>query len=202
MNSGKPKDSWGFVSKSFHWTIGVLIIMQLLFGLFLSTLNLYLPADLKTYVAIISPHKSLGLTIMALAILRLAWRLANVRPAMPDSSTPFERRVAKLSHGLMYFLLIALPLLGLIQSSAYRAKTTFWGLFQLPDIVPAAYARPGARGVWKVAQNGHTALAVILFVTIVLHIAAALRHHFVKHDDVLIRMLPGGYRANGSAPVA
>lgn len=185
------KDSWGSVAKWFHWTVGTLLLAQLLFGLFLSTLDLYRAEDLKTYVAIIATHKSIGLTIMFLALFRLGWRLCNPRPVLPPTLTRFEDRVARLSHGLLYALLILIPILGWAQSSAYRAKTTFWGLFQLPDIVPAGWARPGSRTVWQIAQDAHSALAVALVVLISLHIAAALRHHFVKRDNVLIRMLPG-----------
>lgn len=201
MGLGNTNESWGSVAKWFHWTVALLVGAQLLFGLYLSTLNLYRPEDLKTYVAIIATHKSIGLTVMFLVLLRLGWRLANPRPALPATLTPFEDRVARLSHALLYALLVLLPLLGWAQSSAYRAKTTFWGLFQLPDIVPAAWARPGSRTVWQLAQDGHTLLAVALVVLIALHVAAALRHHFIKRDDVLVGMLPG-HRRQGASTVA
>jgi len=191
MPLANTEREWGALAKLFHWSVAALLALQLLGGLYLSTLNLYRPEDLKAYVAVIATHKSLGLTVMFLVLLRFAWRLVNPRPALPATLTGFESRVARLSHGLLYVLLVALPLFGWMQSSAYRAKTTFWGLFTLPDIVPAAYARPGARAVWQFAQTTHTVLAVLLTVLIVLHVFAALRHHFVKRDEVLARMLPG-----------
>lgn len=179
--------SWGLVARLFHWTVALLVLGQILFGLFLSTLNLYRPEDLKTYVASIALHKSIGLTILLLVVLRLLWRAVNPRPAIEASGV--RQKLARLSHGLLYALLIAGPLLGWMQSSAYRAKTSFWGLFELPDIVPAAWARPDARVVWQLAQDSHTVVAIMLTLLIALHVSAALHHHFIKRDNTLRRML-------------
>ncbi|RMD69929.1 MAG: hypothetical protein D6819_05590, partial [Gammaproteobacteria bacterium] len=124
------------------------------------------------------------MVILALALLRLAWRLYDRRPAWPPSMPLWERQAAFAVHLLLYLLPVALPLSGwVINSAAAIPFKVFW-LFPLPDIVlPSKPLEQLAKGV-------HGALGWILAGTVLLHVAAALRHHFILRDDVLRRMLP------------
>ena len=102
------------------------------------------------------------------------------------------RSAAKTSHGFMYAALILQPILGYLQSAAFGTKTIFLNLFALPNLVPLEWQRPYSRLLWRVTQDGHSLLGLLLGIAVAVHLAAALKHHFVDHDLTLRRMLPGG----------
>ncbi|MDA3915165.1 cytochrome b [Oleiagrimonas sp.] len=172
---------WGAVQQAFHWLIVLLILAQGTIGLVMVNL----PKKPSVF-AIYNLHKSIGLTILALAVLRIAWRLFDGRPPhlpMPD----WQRRVASLTHGALYVLLFAVPLSGWLFDSASALRPLhWWGLVRMPSLTggPAPHLRHFAAGL-------HETLFWCLIVLAVLHAAAALRHHFVDRDATLRRMLPG-----------
>jgi cytochrome b561 len=169
---------WGAIAQLLHWTIVVLIIVQFT----LAALAEDLPPLKK--LGMLARHKSVGLTILALAILRLAWRSLNPRPALPDTLKPYQRVLARWTHALMYLLLFAMPLSGWMMSSARGFPVSWFGFFQLPDLVPKN------RALYEALLTTHGTLAVALGALVTLHAAAALTHHFMLKDDVLRRMLP------------
>lgn len=172
-------ETWGSVAKAFHWTIAVLIIGQFVLGV----IAVNLPVGMEK-LTVLARHKSVGITILGLAILRLAWRAANRVPAMPAGMTRWERLAARTTHAALYALLIVVPLAGWTMSSAKNFPVSWFGLVQLPDFVAlddAVYDRTHAM---------HVALAFTLGGIVVLHLVAALKHHFIDRDDVLRRMLP------------
>jgi cytochrome b561 len=171
---------WGAVSKTLHWLIVVLIIVQYTLAEAADDLTGY--GKLVT----LSRHKSLGLTILGLAILRLLWRWVNPTPELPAGMKPWERWAAKLSHFGLYTLLFAIPVAGWMLSSASNFPVSWFGLVRLPDLVPAD------KGLQELFHDVHEGLFKILVALAVVHIAAALKHHFWKKDDVLKRMLPFG----------
>ena len=177
------------VARALHWSIALLLLGQLLFGAQFSTLDLYLEADANWYRQWMPTHKSVGLTILLLMLARLAWRLTHRPPPLPDAVPTWQRRIAGGNHIALYALALMQPVLGLAQSSAYGATTRFWGLFVVPSIVPVQFSRPNTDTVRIAAQDLHTAVAVLLAVLIVTHVAAALWHGVVKRDGVLRRML-------------
>ena len=130
-------------------------------------------------------HRSFGTLVLVLVALRIVWRLYSRPPALPDTVAPWQRLAAHLAHFGLYVCLIAMPLLGWIGTSLYGAKITVFGLFVLPPIV--AKDRPNSEWVLEL----HAWLGMAFAALIVMHIAAALVHHFVHKDDVLKRMLPG-----------
>jgi len=172
---------WGIISQSLHWLVVALVITQFVLG----TVAAGLPLGMHK-LAMLARHKSIGITILALVLLRLAWRWANSTPALPDDLRPHERVLARATHGALYALLIAMPLTGWIMSSARHFAVSWFGLWQLPDLVPTDPA------LYRLMVQTHLALAWALGLTASLHLLAALKHHFVLKDDVLRRMLPFG----------
>jgi cytochrome b561 len=131
-------------------------------------------------------HRSIGIAILALAALRVLWRLVDRAPAWPASMARWERVGARAAHALLYALLFALPLTGWLVSSAEGDAVTFFGWFELP---------PLSVGVDEdLLEDAHEALFNALVAIAALHAAAALKHHFWDRDGVLRSMLPGAGR--------
>jgi cytochrome b561 len=170
---------WGAVAQLLHWLIVVLIITQVV----LASIAEDLPLGMKK-LAMYARHKSVGITILGLAVLRLAWRWANPTPALPDTLKPYERRLATLTHAALYLILFAMPLTGWTMSSARGFPVSWFGFFQLPDLVPKN------QSLFEALRQTHDTLALMLGAVVFLHVAAALKHHFMLKDDVLRRMLP------------
>jgi cytochrome b561 len=170
---------WGVIAQLLHWLIVLFIVAQFT----LATLFDQLPAGAKK-LTLLSRHKSIGITILALALLRLAWRWNNPTPTLPDTLKRYQRALARLTHMLLYVLLFAVPLSGWLMSSARGFPVSWFGFFQLPDLVPKNKA------LYEVLLSTHGILAWTLGIVATLHLLAALKHHFVLKDDVLRRMLP------------
>jgi len=172
---------WGAVAQFLHWLIVILIIVQVV----LASIADDLPLGMKK-LAMLARHKSVGITILGLALIRLLWRWTNPTPPLPDTLRPYERALARFTHAALYFLLFAMPFSGWMMSSARGFPVSWFGFrsMQLPDLVPKNQA------LYHVLVTTHGTLAVVLLVVVALHMAAALKHHFVLKDDVLRRMLP------------
>jgi cytochrome b561 len=172
---------WGALTRAFHWTIAVLILVQAVIGLTMVDL-----ATTPTKVRIFALHKSIGLTILALAILRIAWRVTERRPPDPGGMPRWQRVAARATHLLLYLLILALPLSGWWFNSADNAPLVWFGLVDVPSMTG------GYDPVWKPrALLVHQALFWVLVVVLAVHAGAALWHHFRQRDDVLMRMLRG-----------
>ena len=169
---------YGAVAQLFHWLIVVLIITQ--FVLAKRAEGLAPVAK----IGVLATHKSVGITILALALLRLAWRLLNPVPPAPATTPRWQQRAAHASHFLLYALLFITPVLGWLMSSARNFSVSWWGLVTLPDFI-----EPN-RQTYEVLHEVHEIMAYTLATIAVIHIAAALKHHFADRDDVLRRMLP------------
>ena len=172
-------DSWGGPAKFFHWLMALLILAQIALGLLAVSWRLS-PMKLNLFFW----HKSTGMLILALLALRLLWRLANRTPELPAGMPGWERAAARLSHALLYLLMIALPITGWIVNSASNIPFRIFWLIPLPAIVAPDKATA------DLAALVHGGLAALLALVLVAHIGAALRHHFVKRNTVLTRMLP------------
>ena len=179
---------WGAVARLFHWVIVVLIITQFV----LASVAEDLPLGMAK-LATLARHKSVGITILALAVLRLAWRLSNRNsPPLPADLKPWQRGLGHLTHYGLYVLLFAMPLTGWLMSSAKNYPVSWFGFFTLPNLVQPDEA------VFTLMQTTHGVLAGTLVVIAVLHVLAAGYHHLVKKDDVLRRMLPFTLLAAGA----
>lgn len=172
---------WGAVSQLLHWLIVALIAIQATLGL----TGRLLPLGVEK-LALLARHKSIGITILGLAALRLLWRWLNPTPPLPYNLKPHERFLAQLTHAALYVLLFAMPVTGWIMSSARGFPVSWFNVYQLPDLVPKS------ERLYDAMVATHAALAIALALTVALHIAGALKHHYVLKDDTLRRMLPFG----------
>jgi len=172
--------SWGSVARALHWSMAALIAVQLCLG--------WIGHDMArspAKVTLMTTHKSLGITLLALVFLRIAWRWTNSTPDLSGQGTRWELLAARASHAGLYLLLLALPISGWISASASAIPWKFWWLAPLPKLVAT---NPDLQ---KAAEETHEWLVTVLVVLLAVHVLAALRHHFLKGNDVLRRMWSG-----------
>lgn len=181
MNLRNTTRAWGTLAKSLHWIIVLLIINQWLMAERAESLPLG-AAKLQA----ISWHKSLGMTILALAVLRLVWRWLNPVPTLEGMAKTWERRLAAVSHVLLYGLIFAIPVTGWLMSSARNFPVSWFGWFQFPDLIAPD------KGLYDIMHELHEILFGVLVIVALLHAAGALKHHFIDKNEVLRRMLPFG----------
>lgn len=173
---------FGVIHKSFHWIMAFLVVTLLCVGLYMTGVELPIPQRIQIF----SLHKSLGVVVLTLVVLRILWRLASIRPAHLITHAQWERSLATVIHFLLYAAMIAMPLTGWIMSSAKGYPVRVFGLFNLPDLVGTD------QGLAKLANAIHEYTAYILIAIIGLHVAGALKHHIIDRDDTLRRMIPFG----------
>lgn len=173
-------DSWGLAARFFHWFMAVLIFAQIALGWMAVSWRLS-PLKLDLFVW----HKSLGILLLVLLVLRLIWRLGNPAPAHPAGLAPWEGRASHIVHALLYVLMAALPMTGWVISSASNIPFKVFWLFPLPAIV--APSQPLA----EQAARMHLVLVLLLSLLLIVHIGAALRHHYARRNGILLRMLTG-----------
>ena len=159
-----------------HWLLAAAILASLLVGNFMSDLPVS-PLRLR----LVNWHKWAGITILALSLLRLAWRLAH-RPPPDVPMTPWQRHAAHAVHRLMYLLFIAVPLAGWAYSSAAGFQVVWFGVLPLPDFVAPDRALAATLRVL------HALLAYTLAALVALHVAAVIKHQLVDRDGLLGRM--------------
>lgn len=167
---------FGLISILLHWFIAALIIGLLAVGLYMVRLPISLE-KLKLY----GWHKEYGFLVLGLVILRLIWRLTNVTPQL--NLPLWERLGARTAHWGFYFFMFAMPITGWLITSSAGLPASFFGWFTLPNLVaPSEELRP-----WF--QLAHQWLGYALIGLIVVHTAAALKHHLINKDDILRRMI-------------
>ena len=172
-------ESYGIIAQAFHWLVALLVLAQLGIGLYAANLPVSL-ARLRW----LSHHKSLGLFILALVLLRLGWRALNPPPELARSMPRWERRAALATHRLFYLLLILAPFAGWLYASAAGLSVNWFGLFQVPDLVSKD------RELAALFKALHIGLVALLAALVALHVGAALRHGLLLRDGVMRRMLP------------
>jgi len=173
---------WGAVSQSLHWLVVLLVVAMAVLGLVMVELP-NTPATARWYAL----HKSIGLTILALMLLRLAWRLHAGAPP-PVARTPrWQARAATATHALLYGLLLAMPVSGWLINSSSGFPLRWFGLFRVPQY--------GGRddALNALAKGWHEWLFWALLVLALAHAAAAVWHHLFQRDATLARMLPRGW---------
>ena len=165
---------WGSLAKTLHWSMAALILAQIPLGWSAESWRLS-PTKLDLFVW----HKSLGMLILALAALRILWRVTNPRPLPISDTNRWQRRLAAGNHALLYGLMLFLPLSGWIVSSAANIPFKLFWLLPVPDLVAPD------KGLRHAAGLAHLAAFWVLSAGLVLHVGAAWRHHRVRHDGVL-----------------
>lgn len=179
---------WGAVSQLLHWLVMLLIVWLAWLGLTMVDMP-PTPAKINAYAL----HKSLGLTLLALVVVRLAWRLFAGAPA-PVAGTPtWQARVASVTHGALYALLLLIPLSGWAFNSASGHPLQWFRTFN----VPAIAAR--GDGLAALSLQVHQSAFWLLIALVVAHAGAAFYHHLFQGDDTLRRMLPTFRRPVASA---
>jgi cytochrome b561 len=181
---------YGNVAMTLHWLIAALVLLNLTLGLTMTDL----PRSDPNRFILYQWHKSFGLTVLALSLARLGWRLVNPIPPLPRGMRPLLRFGAHASHLALYFLIIAIPLAGwsMVSSSSLGLPTPYFDLFSWPNIwfladLPAAAKAANLR----LFKDTHALLADLAIALIALHVFAALYHQFIRRDDVFRRMVPG-----------
>ena len=173
------REGYGLIARLFHWLIFALVLGMLVGGVLLSSLP---SGDFRAFV--VAAHKSTGVVVMLLMIVRLVWRIYNPRPRDLGEG-PVLNYIARVVHIWLYVLLFLQPLSGILMSQAYGYPVVVFGAFTLPPLI---WKSPAIGSTWSAI---HGVTAMILFLVIVIHAAAALKHHFIDRDQTLMRMLKG-----------
>ncbi len=160
-----------------HWLMALLIFAAFPLGLYMVDLPLS-PGKLKLY----SYHKWIGVTVFLLVAVRLSWRLTHTPPPHPAGIAAWQRRAGAVVHGLLYLLMIAIPLSGWLMSSAKGFQTVWFGVLPLPDLIEKD------RELGELLAGVHKALNFTLLGLVILHVGAALKHHFIERRPFLQRM--------------
>jgi cytochrome b561 len=179
MPNQSSSTRYSAVAQGFHWIIAGLIVTQFTLAWIADDLPLGMHK-----LALLARHKSFGMTVLMLAVLRLLWRLKNPAPELPAGMAPLQRTLARGTHIAFYVLLFAMPMTGWLMSSAKNYSVSWFGLFTWPNLIGKN------EHAFDLLRSTHHLLGKVLFAVAVLHILAALKHHFWNKDDVLLRMLP------------
>ncbi|MCW7539524.1 cytochrome b [Aquabacterium sp. A7-Y] len=179
----QPSTRYTGLAMALHWLLALAIVGAFFVGLYMTVLSMS-PTRLKLY----NWHKWAGVLILALSAARLLWRLSHRPPALPaavEAKMPAWQRAAHHgTHALLYALFFAVPLMGWAYSNAAGFPIVLFGALPLPDLVAPDKALAETLKPW------HGRLAYTLAALVVLHVAAALKHHFIDRDGLLTRMMP------------
>ena len=180
MNLRSDDHQWGTVSKFFHWVIAIAILCNGTFGLLMDLARS--PMQKINWLAL---HKSIGLTVLALVLLRMLWRWGDGRPA-EEPGPRWQMLAARTMHGVLYVVILAIPLTGWWFNSVSGKPLQWFKLFNLPPLT-------AKNDAWSDFAHGvHEYLFWVLLLVLVIHVGAALKHHVFDNDNVLRRMLPFG----------
>ncbi|MQB12460.1 MULTISPECIES: cytochrome b [Agrobacterium] len=175
--------SFGLVAITFHWTIAVLFLAQLALGYLMSRDNIdpVLQFDLFQY------HKSIGFLVLALAVPRFIWSVFSRKPWPLDGEGPVSRLGARAAHTALMFLTLAVPIAGwaVASTSPLQIPSYVFDLIVVPGL-PLAISDQ-SEAFWT---DVHATLAYLAAGVVLLHVAAALWHHFIRKDPTLRRMIP------------
>jgi cytochrome b561 len=176
-SEGHSRERYSRVAIWLHWTIALLVILNLAVGL----LHDSVPA-LRAWMG---AHKALGMTVLVLSIARLAWRIEHRPPPLPSLMPGWEKGLAHTAHAILYVMMIGMPLTGwlMVSGSAKRNPFSWFGLFDIPLL-------PVSKAFGSFGHEAHEILGWMMLALVVAHVAAALRHHLLLRDEVLARMAP------------
>jgi cytochrome b561 len=163
-----------------HWLMAALILCQFVLGWIADGM-----ARSPLKIDLMTAHKSLGISLLLLALVRLSWRWLHPAPPAPPGTPAGFHAAARISHGLLYLLMVILPLSGWIAASASIIPWKLWWLVPWPRVVDPD------RSLFDQAAGAHEILAASLLALVALHSGAALWHHFIRRDGILLRMWRG-----------
>lgn len=184
--------SWGSLSIAMHWLTALLVIGMIAVGVFMTKVA---EPFSSLQFTLYQWHKSFGMLILVLAAIRLAWRLTGGdTPPLPAGLAPWERMAAHVTHYGLYALLFFMPLMGwlLVSASDIQVPTLLFTVIPLPHLTGPNHT------LHEIAEWGHWLGAIAFIGLIALHVGAALKHHVILRDNVLVRMLPRALRPRSS----
>jgi cytochrome b561 len=173
-------DRYGGVAIALHWILALGILLQVWLGFQLDDI----PRGTPERSAWVNFHKSVGISLAALILVRLAWRVTHPPPPLPATMPSWERLAARASHALLYACMIGVPLAGYVASNFSKFGIKYFGLVTLP---PWGI---DDKAIYAVFNTAHRILALVFAALILLHIAAALKHALVDRDGMTRRMWP------------
>ena len=176
MDTKNTTEEWSWLSKLFHWLTALLVFIQIPLGFYAESLRLS-PLKIDVFVW----HKSLGMLVFLLVIVRLLWRIKSTIPIALATSR-LQKILASAAHGILYGLMLALPLSGWVTSSASNFPVKLFWLIPLPSIVGPDDA------LKSIAAEVHEICVFVLIAILIVHIGAALRHQLMLGDNALKRM--------------
>ena len=180
LKPGSTDNEYSNVAKVLHWVLAAMIIMQVI----LAQLAKRAAQDDNTFdrLTLLANHKSIGLTVLLLVILRVAWRLTHRPPALPEQMTRWQRLASHLSHFGLYVLMLTLPLSGWLVAATSKYGMSWFNLFEIPRTMAPNH------DLHELGEEIHEVLGYVLLVLVLVHVVAAVYHHFIVKDSVLRRM--------------
>ena len=169
--------TYGSVAKAFHWLLFLMFGFLIVVGNFLAAM----PKGPEKLQAA-GMHKSFGLIVLTLIVVRLGWRLINETPKAPEETPEILNYLAEIMHWVLYALMLAQPLAGILMTQAAGQPVSFFGLFELPTLLEQEPA------LAEFFRGAHGVVWILLVLAVIGHAGAGLYHHFIKKDDVLRRM--------------
>ena len=175
------------VAKGLHWLIAIGLLGAFALGSIMTDIPGITPTKLKYY----NWHKWLGVTLLALSLARIAWRVLNPPPPLPAHMSRLQVLLSKAMHHSLYLATLAIPVLGYLYTLAAGFPVVYFGVIELPVLF-------GKTPAWiEPLKQAHSLSADLLLVAVGAHVAAALWHHFRDHDGLLFRMLPRAFSKLG-----
>ncbi len=186
MTKPPNKTQYDPVAKTLHWLIGLGIIGMLTLGWIMVGMS-----NSAQKFSLFQLHKSIGITIMLLAVLRLLWRWRHPPPLLPGHVPRWEKFVAQATHYFLYALMIGMPFIGwvIVSASPMNLPTVLYGYIPWPHL-PVLREMANKKDISHWAAAAHSYLAWVIAVIVAGHIGAALKHHFIDRDNVLTHMTP------------
>jgi cytochrome b561 len=181
IHGGVPVPAYTVTARVLHWLTAVLVLVQAPLGIIIANVEMGGWAD-----TLYNLHKSIGATLIPVVLIRLLYRLTHQPQPLPADIPPPQRFAAEFVHWCLYGLLLVQGLIGWIATSAYPAPVPVFGLFELPPIWSEN------RALSDQLFRLHRYIGIGLVVLVAGHIGAALQHHFIRRDRVLMRMVTGG----------
>ncbi|MFC7049135.1 cytochrome b [Emcibacter nanhaiensis] len=190
MSARNTETTYGSVARALHWIMAILIIGMWVLGLYMHELPRETPEQMQYKFGLYDIHKAFGMLALLFILFRMYWRMTNPIPVFPESMQKWEKMLAHAVHGLLMLLMLLFPVSGYLGSAAGGHSVPFFGLFEFPLILSKN------EGLAEVFGEIHEICAWTIFFAFILHVVAALYHHFVKKDDILLRMSPHGQKSD------
>jgi cytochrome b561 len=169
------------VAIALHWLVAIGVFVMIGLGWYMTEIPKGTPARAFYF----NLHKSIGLTVGIIVLIRVWWRWTHQPPPLPPGTQKWVFNASKLSHGLLYALLVLMPFAGFTASNFTKYGVTYFGLFKIGPFFA------DNKALWELFQGIHTAASEVLVIVIAIHIAGAFKHLLIDKDGVFYRMLPG-----------